>query len=103
MVINERASILELTKGKFTTDPDNHTGQGIFFTSRAVDEFALASSKLIYLKKNLEDDWFIETPNNPVKGTIVSLRISITSNRKLEEVFQKYESFDESEGIRQYD
>ena len=26
---NERHAVLELAKGKFTTDPDNHTGEGI--------------------------------------------------------------------------
>ncbi len=28
---NERHAILELAKGKLTTDPENHTGEGIFF------------------------------------------------------------------------
>src|SRR6476661_1564660 len=31
----------ELTKGKATTDPERHTGEGIFFTSKAVDIFTL--------------------------------------------------------------
>lgn len=100
---SERASILELTKGKFTTDPDNHTGQGIFFTSRAVDEFIIGSSNLIYLKKNLEDDWFIETHDESVEGTVVSLKTSITSNRKLEDIYRQYETFDEDEGFGQFD
>ena len=34
-----RESLFELHKGKLTTDPENHTGQGIFFTSRAFDRF----------------------------------------------------------------
>lgn len=100
---NERASILELTKGKFTTDPDNHTGEGIFFTSRAVDKFAIVSSDLGYGKDNLEDDWFIETHDERVKGTVGSLKISITSNRKLADVFRQYETLDENEGIGQFD
>src|SRR4051794_7809060 len=29
-----RQAVLELAKGKFTTDPSKHSGQGIFFTSR---------------------------------------------------------------------
>ena len=31
---DERHSALELAKGKFTTDPVRHTGEGIFFTSK---------------------------------------------------------------------
>ena len=33
-LLDERHAILELAKGKLTTDPENHTGEGIFFTSR---------------------------------------------------------------------
>ena len=36
---DERHAVFELSKGKLTTDPDNHTGEGIFFTSRMFDEF----------------------------------------------------------------
>ncbi len=99
---NERASILELTKGKFTTDPDNHTGEGIFFTSRAVDMFVIASSDLGFIKDNLEDDWFIETPDKPVKGTGIALQIHLNSNKRLEEIFRQYSTLDE-EGIQKFD
>ncbi len=100
---NERASILELTKGKFTTDPDNHTGEGIFFTSRAVDMFVIASSDLGFIKDNLEDDWFIETPDKPVKGTGIALQIHLNSNKRLEEIFRQYSTLDQEEGIQKFD
>ena len=100
---HERASILELTKGKLTTDPDHHTGEGIFFTSRAVDEFTIISSNLDYIKNNLEDDWFIETPDNPVKGTGVFLDIHFNSNKKLEDIFRQYSTLDQEEDIRKFD
>jgi anti-sigma regulatory factor (Ser/Thr protein kinase)/predicted transcriptional regulator len=41
-------AILELSKGKLTTDPETHTGEGIFFTSRMFDTFVISSGK--YLK-----------------------------------------------------
>jgi signal transduction histidine kinase len=31
-LIDERHAVLELSKGKLTTDPDNHSGEGIFFS-----------------------------------------------------------------------
>lgn len=37
--------ISELFKGKLTTDSKNHTGEGIFFTSRLMDIFVVVSSK----------------------------------------------------------
>lgn len=36
---NTSVAILELAKGKLTTDPDNHTGEGIFFSSKVMDAF----------------------------------------------------------------
>jgi anti-sigma regulatory factor (Ser/Thr protein kinase) len=41
---SEFEAVQELSKGKRTTDPAHHTGEGIFFTSKAVDLFRLTSS-----------------------------------------------------------
>ena len=100
---SERASILELTKGKLTTDPERHTGEGIFFTSRVVDKFTIVSSNLDYIKNNLEDDWFIETPDDPILGTGIFLKIRLNSDKKLEDIFRQYSTLDQEEGIRKFD
>ncbi|HWO35215.1 MAG TPA: ATP-binding protein, partial [Candidatus Acidoferrum sp.] len=39
----ERQAILELSKGKFTTDRTKHSGEGIFFTSKMFDAFDILS------------------------------------------------------------
>jgi anti-sigma regulatory factor (Ser/Thr protein kinase) len=46
---SEHAAALELAKGKVTTDPERHTGEGIFFTARMFDAFALMSGGLSFL------------------------------------------------------
>src|SRR5882762_5697831 len=43
---NEAHAILELTKGKLTTDRQRHSGEGIFFTSRMFDWFGILSHNL---------------------------------------------------------
>lgn len=45
---DERHAVLELAKGKFTTDPKNHTGEGIFFSSRMFDDFAILSGTVYF-------------------------------------------------------
>lgn len=35
---------IELTKGKFTTQPEHHSGEGLFFTSRAVDQLTICAN-----------------------------------------------------------
>ena len=48
-------SILELSKGKLTTEPQSHSGEGIFFTSRMFDSFFIISGKLGFGYKNGAD------------------------------------------------
>ena len=60
---DERHAVLELAKGKFTTDPENHTGEGIFFTSRCFDLFNIFSG-VVYFNhdEQINDEhWNFET------------------------------------------
>jgi len=100
---DERESALHLSKGKFTTDPKNHTGEGIFFTSRAFDDFLILSKRISYRRENINQDWFLETAefeNRP--GTCLSMTISLNSKNKLQEIFSEY-SHEDSEGIPKFD
>src|SRR6185312_9913415 len=45
---DERLALLELSKGKFTTDPRHHSGEGVFFTSRMFDRFQIMSGVLVF-------------------------------------------------------
>jgi hypothetical protein len=51
---DERESALHLSKGKFTTDPKNHTSEGIFFTFQAFDSFHITSSEMAYIRDNTD-------------------------------------------------
>ncbi|HUT61592.1 MAG TPA: DUF4325 domain-containing protein [Phycisphaerae bacterium] len=89
---DDREAILELAKGKLTTDPAGHTGEGVFFTSRAFDFFALASWDLRYFHRRAEDDWLIESARawEQSPGTGVDMRISPRFTGTVEEVFDRY-------------
>jgi anti-sigma regulatory factor (Ser/Thr protein kinase) len=45
---DEKDALLELAKGKRTTDHARHSGQGIFFTSRVFDDFFIFSNGISY-------------------------------------------------------
>jgi len=51
---DRRLALLELSKGRVTTDPTRHTGEGIFFTSRAFRVFRLQANGLVYERRNRE-------------------------------------------------
>jgi anti-sigma regulatory factor (Ser/Thr protein kinase) len=94
---DSRMALLELSKGKLTSDKVNHSGQGIFFTSRMLDTFKILSGYLFYTRKRLEDDeWLIETEDESEyeKGTNISMEIEINTGRTTREVFNKYQGAD---------
>ncbi|MFC1613378.1 STAS-like domain-containing protein [Patescibacteria group bacterium] len=85
-----KESILHLSKGKFTTDPSKHTGEGIFFASRMFDRFSILSSDLYYSFQNQE--WFLspEKNENFGKGTCITMTISLQSKKTTKEIFDQY-------------
>ncbi|TKG22580.1 STAS-like domain-containing protein [Vibrio lentus] len=92
---DERQSILELSKGKLTTDPDNHSGEGIFFTSRMFDRFDIDSKGLNFChedKKKL--DIFLDSTimHAEDQGTMVYMSIDRNSERDIQKVFDKFTS-----------
>ena len=94
---DQRHAVLELAKGKLTTDPERHTGEGIFFTSRMLDGFNIVSGGLSF-SKQFEDEreWLLEDEEGSVPGTLVQLEIDPKSDRTSKEIFDRFASdFDE--------
>tara|TARA_B100000315_G_scaffold147013_1_gene136031 strand:- start:9624 stop:10673 length:1050 start_codon:yes stop_codon:yes gene_type:complete len=94
---DERDAILELSKGKLTTDPERHSGEGIFFTSRMFDDFMIFSGGLFFSHTPVED-WILLHRKNR-KGTVIQMSINMKSNRKMTEIFNAYTSDINQEGI----
>lgn len=89
-----RESILELAKGKFTTDPKNHSGEGIFFSSKMFDQFSIASGTLYFMHKDNGSDFLLEEKGTD-HGTSVYMQIDNDSKRTTKEVFDRFALPDE--------
>lgn len=94
---DERLALLELSKGKFTTDPDRHSGEGIFFTSRMFDWFDIRAGELMFSHDmEVEKDVLTDVPEDFINtlglGTAVRMGISRNSGRRAEDVFAEYSS-----------
>jgi len=87
---SETEAIQDLLKGKTTTMPKSHSGEGIFFTSRTGDMFILDSFGRVLLVDNLKQDFVISTGSAFKRGTRVTFKINANSNRHLSDVFKKY-------------
>lgn len=85
---------IELTKGKFTTQPEHHSGEGLFFTSRAVDQLTICANGhcLEIARSQIAFNVVEET-----SGSNVTVRLRKTMDSSLEEVFNAYCHVDEDE------
>jgi anti-sigma regulatory factor (Ser/Thr protein kinase) len=95
---NELEAIQELLKGKTTTQPKVHSGEGIFFTSKIADKFMLDSYGYQLIIDNQVDDVFLNKIKSQKKGTKVVFSININSKKHLSNIFLKYDSSGEGEG-----
>jgi anti-sigma regulatory factor (Ser/Thr protein kinase) len=86
---NEHDAMIELIKGKTTTQPRAHSGEGIFFVSRAADRFSLRSHRLQLEWDNKRADVFVSEPRF-LKGTLASFEIDRNSRTRLENVFAEF-------------
>jgi len=89
-----RQALLELSKGRLTSDPKHHTGHGIFFTSRMFDEFSIYSGNLYYNRiRQEDDDWCVEARDltDLVIGTWVEMTISTNASWTTRDIFDRYQ------------
>src|SRR5262249_9549655 len=94
-LLDERHSVLELAKGKFTTDPKNHSGEGVFFTSRMVDSFAIVSGGVVFNHYYGEPiDWIREADKSH-SGTWVFMVLSNHTARTTTKIFDQFTSGDD--------
>ncbi len=100
---DERHAILELCKGKLTTAPARHSGEGIFFTSRMFDKFTIYSGPIMLVCKEAQSwllhqrDFTMDLP--PVEGTFVTMEIDAHSPRTQVEVFDRFSDKEEDYGF----
>ena len=107
----KRFAVLELAKGKFTTDPESHTGEGIFFSSKASSVFNIYSDGLFFQPINRPDsevdsmlmDRGRSSFNENIAiingGTTIMFIVLHSQRQTLKELFDKYTNAPEDYGF----
>lgn len=87
-------ALQQLTKGKLTTLPAEHTGEGLFLLSKIADFFEVESGGLLWMVDNEIDDVGISSAHvRP--GTRVRFEVDAGTDTSLESVFaQSSEAFE---------
>lgn len=94
-LMDDRHAILELSKGKLTTDPARHTGEGIFFSSRMFDSFDILSQGVFFSHQFGDDaDWILERELK-TSGTAVWMRLHNHTARTTKKIFNAYSAGDD--------
>ena len=86
---DELEAIAHLAKGQQTTWAEHHTGQGLFFSSRAVDVFEVESGGRVWQVDNIRGDTTV-MPGVHRPGTRVVLRTRRERTLTMKEVFDRH-------------
>lgn len=89
---SEYDAINEILKGKTTTQPKAHSGEGIFFTSKIADKFHINSKGFKLIVDNKIKDVFVNTPRKSFLGSEVYFEIETNSKKHLSDIFKEYQS-----------
>lgn len=92
---DELEAMQDLLKGKVTTQPHHHSGEGIFFTSKVGDWFSLRSFEYEIIVDNKINDIFFRKIEKPQIGTKVTFSIDTNSSKHLNDPFKEYASGDD--------
>jgi anti-sigma regulatory factor (Ser/Thr protein kinase)/predicted transcriptional regulator len=87
-------AIQDLLKGKETTAPERHSGEGIFFTSKIADRLTIKSFEKKIVFDNIGEDIYIKDIQSS-RGTKVDFVLGLKSKKTLPDLFNQYtdESF----------
>ena len=87
---SEYEAMQDLPKGKTTTNPHSHSGEGIFFSSKAVSLFILESYGYQLRVDNTLPDVFFEQGTKKKRGTKVTFTFDINTKLHLNQVFDNF-------------
>lgn len=91
-LLDERHALVELAKGKLTTDPKRHSGEGVFFTSKIFDLYLIYSGKVTFSHEFDKSYDAINEAGESYLGTSIVMKISNQSERKIKDTFDQYAS-----------
>lgn len=86
-------AICELFKGKLTTDPERHSGEGIFFSSKLADSFVILSDEKVFTNNKYDRENLSDAPDEK-DGTAVLIELSNESNKVPGDVFEEFAQVD---------
>lgn len=80
-------ALIELVKGKLTTAPEAHSGEGLFFSSKMFDHFVLESGEL---SVTFAEDQCTVTPIPARQGTLIQMQLAKDTTKTTKLIFDQF-------------
>ena len=87
-LLEEKDALLELVKGKRTTEAERHSGQGIFFTSKMFDNFYIKSNGITFNSKP-EKECKLDIGKQKY-STYIYMSLSNNSSKTPKDIFDEF-------------
>ena len=101
VTLDSAQAALELYKGKLTTNPEGHSGEGIFFVSKMLAQFAIWSENTVYAYRCGDRHRFVQShlisyyTRLEGIGTMAVMKLDNDTKRTSREVFDTYAPLEE--------
>ena len=83
-------AMLELSKGRLTSQPAQHTGRGLFFSAQLADVFDIHANNTAFQRRAWETNgWKVGKPL-PRQGSSIYMAIALDSKRTLDQVLEAW-------------
>lgn len=90
-ITDPTVAMLELAKGKLTSQPQAHTGRGLFFSAKLADIFDLHANDTAFQQREWQrDQWWQRSRPACRVGTSVYVAICVDTERTLDQVLHRY-------------
>jgi len=89
-IVDPALAMLELSKGKLTSDPERHTGRGLYFTSRIADVLDLHANDTSFQHRAWQRHRWSRTTPAARHGASVFVAIALDTTRTLDSVLREH-------------
>jgi anti-sigma regulatory factor (Ser/Thr protein kinase) len=83
-------AVLELSKGKLTSQPERHTGRGLYFSSKLADVFDLQANATAFQQRDWDRSSSLRERPAGRPGTSVFIGIALDTQRTLDQVLRAH-------------
>lgn len=89
-IADARHAMLELSKGRLSSQPEAHTGRGLFFSSQLADVFDIHANNTAFQRRAWEGGGWQAGRPLPRQGSSIYMAVALDTTRTLDQVMEAW-------------